>query len=248
MEKVENEKHPKYLIIINYIIGSINKGELLPGTKLPSELTMAKKFATTRSTVVRAFQQLAFDGYISREQGRGTFIKHLRLPTTLDMSIIRSFEEEIIEMGAQVEYRLISFVRCQSPVEVRTKLMLVEGAEIYHLKRLRLVNNVSAVLENRYISLQVGEYLSINNLLTMPMYEILNKVVGRPVTHVDGVIRVMAATKEIAAHLGIKPATPLLVRDYVLMNQEHGPLMCGEAYYLEQYPVKYRIKARTIPD
>lgn len=234
---------PLYQQIHQHVLAGIAAGRYPPGGRLPSESVLAREFATTRSTVVRALQQLDFEGVISREKGRGTFVKPPSLATTLDMTRIRSFEDEIAEKGATIEYRLLAFNRLKAPVKVAAALEIAEQGEIYHLVRLRLVNGAPAVLENRYIPLEIGARLTIDALTHHAMYSILENQIGLPVTDVDGLIRVMGAGKEIAGHLQIRAGAPVLVRDYLLSGENRRPLICGEAYFREQYPIRYHIKA-----
>ncbi|MGP4139575.1 GntR family transcriptional regulator [Sodalis praecaptivus] len=234
---------PLYAQIHQHLLDEIASGRYASGAKLPSESVLAQQFGTTRSTVVRALQQLAFEGVISREKGRGTFARAPSLATTLDMSRIRAFEDEIAEKGGAIEYRLLSFNRIKTPAAVAARLGLGEQPELYRLLRLRLVNGIPAVLENRYIPLDIGSRLTIDALTHHSMYSILEHQIGLPVTDVDGLIRVMGAEKTIAGHLQIKPGTPVLVRDYLLSGSGQRPLICGEAYFREQYPIRYHINA-----
>lgn len=65
---------PYYQQIINEIIQAIQKGELVPGDKLPPERNLAKLYGVNRSTVVRALEELVSFGWITRKQGSGTIV------------------------------------------------------------------------------------------------------------------------------------------------------------------------------
>jgi len=52
----------------------IKSGEFAPGTKLPTEPHLARRFGVNRHTVRRALSVLQEDGQVSIEQGRGTFV------------------------------------------------------------------------------------------------------------------------------------------------------------------------------
>lgn len=67
-------KNTKYIQIMRSIIDGIQKGRLLPGTKLPPERKMAIDFSVNRSTVVRALEELQSLGIVRRKQGSGTYI------------------------------------------------------------------------------------------------------------------------------------------------------------------------------
>lgn len=66
---------PKYLQLKEYLKGMILRGEIAPGSQIPSEHTLAKEFKLSRHTVRQALGDLENEGLINREQGRGTFCR-----------------------------------------------------------------------------------------------------------------------------------------------------------------------------
>ncbi|MDB5921212.1 MAG: hypothetical protein JWN13_148 [Betaproteobacteria bacterium] len=60
--------------IRDYIVSSAADGKLAPGTKLPTERELAKRFAVPRNAVRRTLAQLEAEGSITRHVGRGTFL------------------------------------------------------------------------------------------------------------------------------------------------------------------------------
>jgi GntR family transcriptional regulator len=107
--------------------------------------------------------------------------------------------------------------------------------------RLRIVDGTPAVLENRFIPVEIAERMSIEDLRQRPMYDILEMSVGRPVARVDGIINAVAAVPDVAKILRIAQGTPILVRDYTLADRGGAPLVCGETSYRTQYPIRYTV-------
>ncbi|MGI5485655.1 GntR family transcriptional regulator [Microtetraspora malaysiensis] len=66
---------PKYAQVMTAIQQRIRDGEYAPGDMLPSETQLVREFGVGRTTVVRALQTLAMQGWIEREHGRGSFVK-----------------------------------------------------------------------------------------------------------------------------------------------------------------------------
>lgn len=67
-----DEKLPLYQQIKEYFIDKIENEDIAVGELLPSENEIVKMFNVSRHTVRQAFAQLENEGYIRREQGRGT--------------------------------------------------------------------------------------------------------------------------------------------------------------------------------
>lgn len=66
---------PKYARVVLEIRRRIENGDYPAGSMLPSESQLVREFAVGRTTVVRALQMLQQDGWITREHGRGSFVK-----------------------------------------------------------------------------------------------------------------------------------------------------------------------------
>jgi len=70
---LKNEKKPKYLEIINFIIEYIQNKNLKPGDKVLSENEISKLFRVTKVTASRALNELVNEGILYRIQGKGSF-------------------------------------------------------------------------------------------------------------------------------------------------------------------------------
>ncbi len=63
----------KYILIKETIISWILEGKVIPHQKIYSEHELAEKFRVSRHTVRQALSELVNEGWLYREQGRGTF-------------------------------------------------------------------------------------------------------------------------------------------------------------------------------
>ncbi|RAP74976.1 GntR family transcriptional regulator [Paenibacillus montanisoli] len=71
---IPTKRIPLYNQIRTYITDQIDRGELLPGDRLPSENELAELFGVSRITVKGALSTLVKDGTVYRIQGKGSFI------------------------------------------------------------------------------------------------------------------------------------------------------------------------------
>ncbi len=69
------ERPTIYKEIVDYIEGGINAGRFDTSRRLPSDMELARKFDTSRPTVVRAMLDLQGRGIIERRTGSGTYIR-----------------------------------------------------------------------------------------------------------------------------------------------------------------------------
>ena len=68
-------QHKLYVQVYGIIRRMIEEGEWLPNSIIPSEDDLVTMFAVSKTTVRLALSDLARDGYLSRHQGKGTFVK-----------------------------------------------------------------------------------------------------------------------------------------------------------------------------
>ena len=73
-EQLEPKKRTKYLDIVENLQSDISSGRFRPGSRLPSEAELTRKFAVSRMTVVKAVQQLQQQGLLVRRPGSGTYV------------------------------------------------------------------------------------------------------------------------------------------------------------------------------
>ncbi|MBO1436605.1 PLP-dependent aminotransferase family protein [Meiothermus sp. CFH 77666] len=78
-------RHDKHMALYRHIAEEfrtrIAKGELPPGTRLPTVRALAREVGTTRLTIHNAYRELQTDGLIESVVGRGTFVSAQAQPT-----------------------------------------------------------------------------------------------------------------------------------------------------------------------
>jgi GntR family transcriptional regulator, arabinose operon transcriptional repressor len=69
-----------YMQLLKQLRIKIQTGEWLPGTRLPSELELAKEHNISRGTVRQAMMLLVSEGLVERSPGKGTFVSTKTFP------------------------------------------------------------------------------------------------------------------------------------------------------------------------
>jgi CheY-like chemotaxis protein len=84
--------------------GNISSGHPPAGTRFPSHTTLAKAFGVAELTIRSVLAQLENDGLVSREQGRGTFVRDSKAPNVLivdddpvSLALVRKLVKQIGE-------------------------------------------------------------------------------------------------------------------------------------------------------
>lgn len=69
-----NTRTPKYILIKNEFIKKIEQGYYHPGDLIPSDNELMRTLNVSKSTITQALKNLQSEGYIIRQQGKGTFV------------------------------------------------------------------------------------------------------------------------------------------------------------------------------
>ena len=74
----------KYLVIKNTIKEQLLSGVLKYGDKVPSEAELCEQYDVSRISAKRALDELAYEGYIVRQRGRGSFVSYAPIEHLID--------------------------------------------------------------------------------------------------------------------------------------------------------------------
>src|SRR5258705_2732410 len=72
-----NDPMPLYYQIYTLLLDRIQSNEFEPASAIPTERELGEEYGVSRITVIKALDMLERDGYVLRQQGRGTFVAKL---------------------------------------------------------------------------------------------------------------------------------------------------------------------------
>ena len=75
---------PIYRQIISQILYAIARGDLPPGTQLPTVRQLAVDLSVNPNTIIKAYKELEIRGNLETQQGTGTFISDAEVTVTAD--------------------------------------------------------------------------------------------------------------------------------------------------------------------
>lgn len=93
-------KVPKYQLVQNELRQQIISGKFENGDKFYTEAELTKLYNVSSITVIRAMNELVKDGYLIRQQGKGTFVSRSRKGKLVKFSDIEIFstDEDTVEV------------------------------------------------------------------------------------------------------------------------------------------------------
>jgi GntR family transcriptional regulator len=230
---------PLYAQIKKFLLEKIENEEYQPGEIIPSELVLQKQFNVSRITIRQAINELAGEGYLSRQRGKGTIVTTSKIEENL--SKVKSFTNEMKERGLTPSTHSVKIDVLKANKKVAKALEIEVGDEVYELVRVRCVNNEPLVVFVTYLRRELD--LSLNpEDYKGSLYELLNnkKIV---VSKVKEYIEATVADSFLSIDLDIQVGAPVLKRIRFSLNQDSDALEYTESFYRAD---KYRYMVELI--
>jgi len=133
-------------------------GEYRLGQPIPTEEQLQKFYGVSRTTVRLALAKLVNEGYIRRQQGKGTYVNPQGLvtkgkpkPLSRDMFGVKSTTQIIQSAGMKARTEVLHFAQELPSKDVAEKLGIKEKDPVLHFERVRYANDKPLVLEKSWI-------------------------------------------------------------------------------------------------
>ena len=124
MSRHGDETIPRYQWVYNSLKSRIEVEDFKVGDFLPPEPELQRLFNVSRTTVRRAVEMLAQQGFVYIRQGRGT--EMLDFKATQKLRYVTSFSETLREQGFAVRTRTCGWT-CPRPAPRRRSLGVASG-------------------------------------------------------------------------------------------------------------------------
>lgn len=210
--------HQVYLILRNKIL----TGEYSFDAAVLSEQETAAKFGVSRITAKRALNELADDGYVKRERGRGTRIIY-NSPTPPVKASVEGMMENLLAMGLETDVRLLSFDYVRSVGEVARALQSDDGSKVQRAVRVRSLEGEPFSFLTTYVPEHIGRSFSRDDLASRPLLALLERS-GVIVGKAEQTISATLADMEVSAVLGLELGSPLLSIQRIVYDQRERPV------------------------
>lgn len=221
---------PIYHQIKELIKEKIEKGELKPDEKLPSETEMEDKLGVSRMTASKALSQLENEDYIYREQGKGSFVTPPKMRNSL--LSLTSFSEDMEQRGFQPGGKILKSEIIKGNKEVAAKLETEPEEEVFALHRIRLADEEPLAIEKSYIRTSYCEGIDRIDFTNRSLYSIFEEKYGIQLHKAEKSIEAVPATKVQAKQLNIEAGDPVLSVDQTThVKGERNPIEYMEAVY-----------------
>ena len=217
--------NPLYAELADRLRRDIDAGTYAPGDRMPSEPTLCRTTGYSRSTVRKALQLLVDQGYVTKSQGKGTFVSELPTkpasPTEPETTFL-SFTENVRTLGGTPTTRTID-IRNVSPTSGLMEFFgLAAGDELFEVTRLRSVDGEPVMLETIWLPLAYADLTGEE--LDGSLYQALKARYGKEPANGTKSIGICYANSRESFQLGAPKDSPLMLIEDRVFDQDGAPL------------------------
>jgi GntR family transcriptional regulator len=227
------------------LLEEITSSQLEPGTKLPTEGELSKRFGVSRATVREAVRGLVEAGYVIRRRGSGSYVaERRRMPHGLDSTL--SYLAMIESAGALAGMRVLDavFEQCE---KTDSPLHLTRGDMVLAVERVRTADGQPVIYSRDRIPARLLRAdLDLQNL--DPSLFALLRSSGHAADHATATLRAVASASFTAKVLGVRRGKPLLYIEEVDYDRDGTPVMLSREWHVsEAFDVRVNRRAQTAP-
>ncbi|MCS2172090.1 GntR family transcriptional regulator [Scandinavium sp. TWS1a] len=200
-------KKPMYRQIADTLRERVQRGELKPGDALPTESALQEEFAVSRVTVRQALKQLTQEAIIESIQGSGSYVKAERV--NYDIYQLTSFYEKLADRNVETHSDVRVFEAIDACQEMAEKLQVAVGDKIWHVKRVRFIQQKPVTLEETWMPLALFPDLTWQ-VMENSKYHFIEAVKKRVIDRSEQEIVPVMPSEEAVKLLGLDPNQPIL--------------------------------------
>ncbi|RKR75766.1 GntR family transcriptional regulator [Frondihabitans australicus] len=225
------------------ILRDLALDRLQPGSAIPSERQLIADYGVSRITVREAVGQLVNEGILTRVRGKGTFVAHRAVQSTLHLA---SFTQEMASLGHVPTTVVLVREEARLPADTAAALGLAPDDTGFHVKRLRLADGAPVSIDDAWFARAPYPGL-LDHDLSKSIYALAAERYDAPIVRARQTVAAEPAPDDVATLLGTKTSAPVLVFDRVSYAAA-GPVEHTRSWYRsDRYRVQMEVSAREEP-
>lgn len=228
-DRTEVSAVPLYQQVMDDLKGEIARGVYASGSRIPSEIELAKSYGVGRITVRRAIEELSRAGYLSRQQGRGTFVCAPKLKRKIrQKDDVQSFSDACRVNGMEPGACVISRKILPADSTEAQFFGVPVGTDLICVERVRTADGVPVMLENNIYVYEDNAYLSTAPLSNQSIFEFVRNRTGRTPAFTDPcTLEIACASPEVARLLAVPVGEPLFYMEAFFFDEQRRPFIIG---------------------
>ena len=200
----------KYKEIAQDIRDKIVNGIYKVNEQLPFEREMSINYNVSRITIRKAVDLLVVEGLIVKRRGSGTFVKDINDNEAIEIAMKKQF------LGFSTTYsdhniksKIINFKVINPDEKIANKLKIGVEEFIYHIERVRYLDNIPYVMEKTFMPIRLIPGLQKKELESS-IYDYIENILKLKIQSSHRIIKADLPTEKEQKYLLIDKNFPIL--------------------------------------
>jgi GntR family transcriptional regulator len=227
---------PKYHQIYLVLREQLHEGLFAQG--VPGELTLMQQFGVARVTVRRALQELAGEGLIARERGRGTrALSSIPIRSSngngsgrTKTTRLTGLLENLVSTSLNTTVRVLEVSSVAASAEVAQALRVTPGDTVQKAVRVRSTREGPLSHITTWVPGDLASHFGKRELAKKPILMLLEES-GVRVGGARQTISARLADAQVASHLGIAVGSALLAVRRLIHDEQGRPVQWLHGLY-----------------
>lgn len=219
----ENLPTPLYHQIYVLLREKIVSGDYEDGSLIPSEHELEKIFNVSRITAKRALDELAADGLVARQRGRGTVVTFSAPVPSRNAETMDGLLENLLTIALETQVTIHEFDYVPASPRAAEALGLEPGDKVQRAIRVRTKDNTPFSYVETYVPEDIGRSFNMEEMENQPLLGLLERA-GVKISRARQTITATLADGNTASMLSINVGSPLLKVSRVVYDAEDRPV------------------------
>ena len=233
-----DDPRPLHKQVYEALLAAIDDGRLPLRGKLPSERELVDLYAVSRITIRHAIRELIQQGVVHSQPGKGLYVTERG--GGFELQVLKSFTSIAVANGRTPGHQLIEATLMRAPLEISRPLFLAPNAEVVVLSRLRLLDDIPAVIQTDWIpAARVPGLLDLEwGIANRSLYGELRERYGIFPHRGQTTLSARLADSNEARLLQLPPTAAVLTVDQIAFDDRNRPVnMTALVHHPTRYPL-----------
>jgi GntR family transcriptional regulator len=215
-----DSKEKLYVQVYTIFLEKIERGEWQSGMQIPPEDELCRIYNVSKVTVREAIQELVREGYLKRQQGKGTFVTYSDPHPGIFMRARLS--EDIFGEEVKGEKKVLKRGVRRATDDIK-EILMTEG-EVYYIQTEKIIDR-HAYQEEIFIPLSVlPEIEDEEDIHQHSLYDLIEEKGTKKIFRIIQAIELSTEKDETADTSAIKETSPALLVSRRLISSDGTPV------------------------
>ncbi len=213
-------KQKLYVQVYDILKANVEQGEWSVGTMIPTEDDLCRTYDVSKATVREAIAELVRDGYVRRQQGKGTFV--ICSEPYRGLAMHSSITEDVTGNEKAFSRAIIAKGIAAPAGDIRANLQTDEDIQYFLMKR--VIGDKAVFVDESFFPCSLFMDFSADDFINRSIFDLVDRRAGRKIMKIVQTMEVAPVTGDKAAILDIAEGSPVLIVHRTLIGPDSTPI------------------------